>query len=71
LQSDDQSDPVPTRSEITFRGRGRAILSGKRLVLKVCPSCSQWNSPKAADKGHCGWCAYVPSLADAAPLFRN
>ena len=45
----------------TFRGRGRAFVHGTQIVLKVCPECSQRTAPKAADKGLCGWCAYVPS----------
>ena len=53
------------RRDVTFRGRGHGILVAQRLILRVCPECSQWNAPKAADKGLCGWCAYVPSLADA------
>ncbi|MGU3282214.1 hypothetical protein [Methylobacterium mesophilicum] len=51
----------------TFRGRGRAFVHGTKIVLKVCPECSQWNAPKAADKGVCGWCAYVPSREDVEP----
>jgi hypothetical protein len=48
----------------TFRGRGLAFVYGSHIVMKVCPECSQWNAPKAADKGMCGWCAYVPSRED-------
>ncbi|MGH1575579.1 hypothetical protein ACRAWG_39385 (plasmid) [Methylobacterium sp. P31] len=55
------------QGKVTFRGRGLAFVYGSRLALKVCPLCSQWNAPKAAEKGHCGWCAYIPSLADVEP----
>ena len=48
----------------TFRGRGLAFVHGSHIVMKVCPTCSQWNAPKAADKGVCGWCAYVPLHED-------
>ena len=48
----------------TFGGRGLAFVHGTHIVMKVCPTCSQWNSPKAADRGVCGWCAYVPSCDD-------
>lgn len=48
----------------TFRGRGLAFVHGSHIVVKVCPTCSQWNAPKAAEKGVCGWCAYVPSCED-------
>ncbi|KAB1073224.1 hypothetical protein [Methylobacterium planeticum] len=57
----------PQEGRITFKGRGLAYRHGRGLVLKVCPLCSQWNAPKAADKGLCGWCAYVPSLKDVEP----
>jgi hypothetical protein len=59
-------DALP-QGRVTFRGRGLAFVYGARLVLKVCPDCSQWNAPAAADKGHCGWCAYVPSHEDVEP----
>lgn len=51
----------------TFSGRGLAFVHGTHIVMKVCPTCSQWNSPKAADRGVCGWCAYVPSCEDLEP----
>ena len=57
--------PKALQGEITFRGRGLAYVHGERIVLKVCPVCSQWNAPKAAEHGHCGWCGYVPAMADA------
>lgn len=55
------------QGRITFQGRGLAYVHGSRVVLKVCPECAQWNAPKAAVSGQCGWCAYVPSLAQAEP----
>lgn len=61
------SDSESLKGRITFRGRGRAFVHGQRIVLKVCPECSQRNSPKAGERGQCGWCAYVPSLAEAEP----
>jgi hypothetical protein len=60
-------DALP-QGRVTFRGRGLAFVYGARVVLKVCPDCSQWNAPKAADMGVCGWCAYVPSCADVEPI---
>ena len=51
----------------TFRGRGLAFVHGSHIVMKVCPACSQWNAPKAADMGVCGWCAYVPLHEDIEP----
>jgi hypothetical protein len=52
------------QGKATFRGRGLAFVHGARIVVKVCPECSQWNAPKAADRGVCGWCAYVPLCED-------
>jgi hypothetical protein len=60
------SPPLP-QGKVTFRGRGLAYVHGSRLVVKVCPVCSQWNAPRAAERGHCGWCAYVPSPDDVVP----
>lgn len=60
--------PALPQGKATFRGRGLAFVHGSKIVLKLCPECSQWNAPKAAEKGHCGWCAYVPSLGDVEPL---
>jgi hypothetical protein len=51
----------------TFRGRGLAFVRGSQIVMKVCPECSQWNAPNAADRGVCGWCAYVPLCEDVEP----
>ncbi|GLS71737.1 hypothetical protein M6G65_06650 [Methylobacterium tardum] len=56
------------QGQATFRGRGLAFVHGTRIVVKVCPHCSQWNAPKAADRGVCGWCAYVPSYEDLVPV---
>ncbi len=58
------------KGKATFRGRGLAFIHGSHIVVKVCPECSQWNAPKAADMGVCGWCAYVPSLDDVEPIPR-
>ena len=69
-----QTDPVGSArpdQQITFRGRGRATLSSRRLILSVCPICSQRNAAAAAQQGHCAWCAYVPSLDDAEPVLCN
>ncbi|GAN47238.1 hypothetical protein ABID82_005858 [Methylobacterium sp. PvP062] len=55
------------QGRVTFRGRGLAFAHGAKLVLKVCPLCSQWNAPRAADLGQCGWCAYTPSGRDVEP----
>ncbi|MCJ2055023.1 hypothetical protein MKL09_00405 [Methylobacterium sp. J-048] len=51
----------------TFCGRGLAFVHGTHIVMKVCPECSQWNAPAAADRGVCAWCAYVPSCEDVEP----
>lgn len=59
-------DALP-QGRVTFRGRGLAFVYGARVVLKVCPDCSQWNAAAAADNGHCGWCAYVPLPEDVEP----
>ncbi|TXM97320.1 hypothetical protein FV242_31875 [Methylobacterium sp. WL64] len=53
--------------KVTFRGRGLAFVRDARLVMEVCPTCSQWNAPEAADQGVCGWCAYIPSHEDVEP----
>ena len=49
---------------VTFLGRGLATVRGQRIVLTICPVCSQRNDPKAAEQGRCLWCAYVPTPAD-------
>lgn len=49
---------------VTFRGRGLAYVRGHKLILTICPVCSQRNDAKAAEKGHCLWCAYVPEPED-------
>ncbi|MCJ2071631.1 hypothetical protein MKK75_22995 [Methylobacterium sp. J-030] len=58
------------RGRVTFRGRGLAFISGTRIVVKSCPLCSQWNAPKAADRGVCCWCAYIPSCEDLEPAVQ-
>ncbi len=55
------------QGRVTFRGRGLAFVYGTQLVLKVCPDCSQWNAPAAADRGVCSWCAYELSHDDVEP----
>lgn len=58
-------DEVQTASTaVTFRGRGLGLRHGSRLVVLVCPLCSQRNAPRGAERGVCEWCAYVPSLKD-------
>ncbi|MCJ2017574.1 hypothetical protein MKK84_09100 [Methylobacterium sp. E-065] len=54
----------------TFGGRGLAFVHGTRIVMKVCPTCSQWNAPKAAENGVCGWCAYIPLREDLEPAVQ-
>jgi hypothetical protein len=56
------------QGKATFRGRGLAFVHGPHIVVKVCPECSQWNAPKAADRGLCGWCAYTPACEDVEPI---
>ncbi|MCJ2050922.1 hypothetical protein [Methylobacterium sp. J-070] len=55
-------------TEVTFRGRGLALRSGARLILLVCPLCSQRNAKRGAERGICEWCAYVPALEEAEPV---
>ncbi|WP_308220144.1 hypothetical protein [Methylobacterium crusticola] len=35
-----------------------------RLLLDVCPICSQRNARAMVPRGRCAWCAYVPDPAD-------
>lgn len=63
------SDELP-QGQTTFRGRGLAFVHGSNIVVQICPACSQWNAPKAAEKGLCGWCAYVPTCEDLEPVTR-
>lgn len=58
----------PPQGRVTFRGRGLAFVHGPNLVVKLCPLCSQWNSPQAAERGQCGWCAYIPLIDDVKPV---
>ena len=55
-------------TEVTFRGRGLALRAGARLILLVCPLCSQRNAQRGAERGICEWCAYVPMLEEAEPV---
>jgi hypothetical protein len=57
--------------KVTFRGHGLAYVHGDQIILKLCPECVQWNAPKAAVIGQCGWCGYVPSLAQAEPSVKS
>lgn len=57
---------LPSR-DVTFRGRGQAVVTGLKLLLRVCPQCSQRNARQTEAKGYCHWCAYVPSMSDAEP----
>lgn len=59
---------ISDRAEVTFRGRGHAVLCGERLLLIVCPLCSQANPPSAVESGRCGLCAYSPSRDDIEPI---
>lgn len=54
-------------TSVTFRGRGLGLRLGSRLILLVCPLCSQRNAPRGAERGVCEWCAYVPAPQDAEP----
>ena len=49
---------------VTFRGRGLATRTGSRLLLLVCPHCSQRNGRRGTERGVCEWCAYEPSPND-------
>ncbi len=53
------------QGEVTFRGRGHGIVTGFKLLLRVCPQCSQRNARQTEAKGYCQWCAYIPLLGDA------
>ncbi|ACL62218.1 hypothetical protein Mnod_7481 [Methylobacterium nodulans ORS 2060] len=53
---------------VTFRGRGLAVVSGRRISLMVCPVCSQRNTCSANPSSRCNWCAYEPHLSDAEPV---
>ncbi len=60
--------PGDGADEVTFRGRGLALRAGGRLILLVCPLCSQRNAQRGAERGICEWCAYVPSPEEAEPV---
>ena len=60
--------PGDGATEVTFRGRGLALRAGGRLILLVCPLCSQRNAQRGAERGICEWCAYVPSPEEAEPV---
>ncbi|WFT83721.1 hypothetical protein QA634_34110 [Methylobacterium sp. CB376] len=49
---------------VTFKGRGQGSSLGGRILLHVCPLCSQRNAPVAEQNGQCAWCAYIPDPAD-------
>lgn len=60
-----RDEAVVSGIAVTFRGRGLGVRLGAKLVLLVCPLCSQRNADRGAERGICEWCAYVPSLKDA------
>lgn len=60
-----QDESAAPGTAITFRGRGFGLRHGSRIVVLVCPLCSQRNGRRAAERGACEWCAYVPSPKDA------
>ena len=57
----------PSGTLVTFQGRGLGLRLGSRLLVIVCPLCSQRNAPRGAERGICEWCAYEPSEKDEAP----
>lgn len=57
----------PSGIPVTFQGRGLGLRVGSRLLVLVCPLCSQRNAPRGAERGICEWCAYVPSEKDEHP----
>src|SRR3954463_14666372 len=59
-------DEKPHQS-VTFRGRGYAWLVRGRVLLYVCPICSQRNARAMVPNGRCAWCAYVPDPNDIDP----
>jgi hypothetical protein len=40
---------------------------GNRVIVLVCPLCSQRNARHGAERGICEWCAYAPSPDDIEP----
>lgn len=66
--SDEAVSDEAMSGEVTFRGRGLAVRAHARLVLLVCPLCSQRNGRRGAERGVCEWCAYEPSPEDAEPV---
>lgn len=60
-----RDEGVAPGTSITFRGRGLGLRLGSRIVVLVCPLCSQRNGRRAAERGVCEWCAYIPSPRDA------
>ena len=62
-----REETLEAGTSVTFRGRGRGLRLGSRLILLVCPLCSQRNAKRGAERGVCEWCAYVPALQDAEP----
>ena len=65
---DDRTSGAPEGADVTFRGRGLATRSGGRLLLLVCPLCSQRNGRRGVERGVCEWCAYEPSPLDVEPV---
>lgn len=60
-----RDEAVESGTPVTFRGRGLGLRLGAKLIVLVCPLCSQRNAHRGAERGICEWCAYVPSLKDA------
>ncbi|GJE38422.1 hypothetical protein QO016_003538 [Methylobacterium persicinum] len=60
-----RDEGAASETTITFRGRGLGLRRGARIVVLVCPLCSQRNGSRGAERGVCEWCAYVPSPKDA------
>lgn len=57
--------------EVSFKGRGLGYMRDGRILLEVCPVCSQWNQPTAVERGICGWCAFEPSVDQAEPIMAG
>jgi hypothetical protein len=48
--------------------RGFVFIYYARIIVKVRPTCSQWNAPQAAESGFCGRRAYIPPRDDVEPV---
>ncbi len=65
---DDTATLTPSTYRVTFLGRGLGLRSSDRLILLVCPLCSQRNGERMAAFGTCVWCGYEPSVRDEEPV---